>query len=109
MTIKESSIVRGLRNLNARVECAIAQSRNENIASIKVLSSKQLRSGDLGIRTATSKEVEIVQRFTGEWVHHIGNEATLWIMTYGIIAHGMTPCLRSGDHTHKDSSQHIYW
>jgi hypothetical protein len=46
------------RNLNAHVERAIAQSGNENISGIKVLSSNQLRSGDLSIKTATSNETE---------------------------------------------------
>ncbi|KAJ4398870.1 hypothetical protein N0V91_009872 [Didymella pomorum] len=68
LTIRDPSTVLSLRamnprNLNAHVERAIAQSRNENIDSIKVLSSNQLRSGDLSIRTATNKEVEALKQF----------------------------------------------
>ena len=94
VTIRDPTTVLSLRamnprNLNAHVERAIAQSGNENIDSIKVLSSNQLRSGDLSIRTATSKEVEALKQFADDWVHRIGNRATLRITTYGIIAHGM--------------------
>ncbi|KAK5105884.1 hypothetical protein LTR62_001943 [Meristemomyces frigidus] len=38
------------RNLNAHVERAIVNSGNEQIMSIKVMSSNQLKSGDLSIR-----------------------------------------------------------
>ena len=94
VTIRDPTTVLSLRamnprNLNAHVEPAIAQSENKNIDSIKVLSSNQLRSGDLSIRTATSKEVEALKQFADDWVHRIGNRATLRITTYGIIAHGM--------------------
>ncbi|KAI0573830.1 hypothetical protein Alg130_09943, partial [Pyrenophora tritici-repentis] len=62
VTIRDPSTVQSLlamnpRNLNAHVERAIAQSGNENIAHIKVLSSNQLKIGDLSIKTATSREV----------------------------------------------------
>jgi hypothetical protein len=35
------------RNLKAHVECAIEQSDNENIVGVKIVSSNQLKSGDL--------------------------------------------------------------
>ena len=94
VTIRDPSTVLSLRamnprNLNAHVERGIAQSGNEHINSIKVLSSNQLKSGDLSIRTATNKEVEALKQFADDWVHRIGNRATLRITTYGIIAHGM--------------------
>jgi hypothetical protein len=51
VTIRDPTTVLSLRamnprNLNAHVERAITQSGNENIDSIKVLSSNQLRSGE---------------------------------------------------------------
>jgi hypothetical protein len=94
VTIRDPTTVLSLRamnprNLNAHVERAIAQSGNENISGIKVLFSNQLRSGDLSIRTATSKETEALKQFADDWVHRIGNRATLRITTYGIIVHGI--------------------
>jgi hypothetical protein len=61
-----------------------------------VLLSNQLRSGDLSIRTATSKEVEALKQFADDWVNRIGNRATLRITTYGIIAHGMRTSAMDG-------------
>jgi hypothetical protein len=94
VTIRDPTTVLSLRamnprNLNAHVERAIAQSGNENLDSIKGLSSNQLRSGDLSVRTASSKEVEALKQFADDWVHRIGNRASLRITIYGIIAHGM--------------------
>jgi hypothetical protein len=71
MTIRDPSTVSSLRamnprNLNAHVERAIAQSGNENIASIKVLLLNQLRSRDLSIKTATSNEAEALKQFADD-------------------------------------------
>lgn len=49
------------RDLKAQVERAIQQSEHEQINSIKVMSSNQLRSGDLGIRTTGSREAQILR------------------------------------------------
>jgi hypothetical protein len=68
VTIKDPSTALSLRAmnphyLNADVERAVAQNRNEEIARIKVLSSNQLRSGDLSIKTATSNKAEALEQF----------------------------------------------
>jgi hypothetical protein len=94
VTIRDPTTVLSLRamnprNLNAHVERAIAQSGNENIASIKILSSNQLKSGDLSIKTATNREAEALKQFADDWVDRIGNRATIRITTYGIIAHSI--------------------
>ena len=77
------------RNLKAHVERAITQSRNENIVNIKILSSNQLKSGDLSIKTTTSSEVEALKQFADDWVHRIGRRAMVRIPTYGVIAHSI--------------------
>lgn len=77
------------RNLKVHVEQAIEQSGNENIVHIKIVSSNQLKSGDLSIKTANSKEVEALQQFADDWVHRIGAQATVRIPTYGVIVHGI--------------------
>jgi hypothetical protein len=94
VTIRDPTTVLSLRamnprNLNAHVERAIAQSGNENISGIRVLSSNQLRSGDLSIKTATSNETEALKQFADDWVNRVGNRATIRITTYGVIAHSI--------------------
>jgi dGTP triphosphohydrolase len=91
VTIRDPTTVLSLRamnprNLDAHVERAIAQSGNENIDNIKVLSSNQLRSGDLSIKTATSNETEALKQFADDWVNRVGNRASIRITTYGVIA-----------------------
>lgn len=62
VNIRDSFTVQSLwamnpRNLKAHVERAIEQSGNENITNIKIASSNRMKSGDLSIKTANSKEV----------------------------------------------------
>jgi hypothetical protein len=66
-------------------------------ASIKVLSSNQLKSGDLSIRTATSSEVEAIKQFADNWIHRIGHRATVRIPTYGVLAHSIRTSTRDMD------------
>jgi hypothetical protein len=94
VNIRDSFTIQSLRamnprNLKAHVERAIEQSGNENITNIKIVSSNQLKSGDLSIKTANSNEVEALQQFADDWVHRIGNRAIVRIPTYGIIVHGI--------------------
>jgi hypothetical protein len=94
VNIRDASTIQSLRamnprNLKAHVERAIAQSGNENIASIKILSSNQLKSGDLSIKTATSSEVEALKQFADDWVQRIGHKATVRIPTFGVLAHSI--------------------
>jgi hypothetical protein len=63
MNIRDPLTIQSLRamnprNLNLHVQRAIEQSGNKNIASVKIVSSNQLKSGDLSIKTASSSEVE---------------------------------------------------
>jgi hypothetical protein len=58
--------VTNLHNLDAHVERAIAQSGNETIAHVKVLSSNQLRRGGLSIKTATNGEQEALKQPTDD-------------------------------------------
>ncbi|KAL5396857.1 hypothetical protein PMIN03_012934, partial [Paraphaeosphaeria minitans] len=94
VNIRDSSTVQSLRvmnprNLKAHVERAIKQSGNKNIVYIKIVSSNQLKSRDLSIKTANSKEVEALQQFVDNWVHRISVQATVRIPTYGVIVHGI--------------------
>lgn len=77
------------RVLNAHVERAIQSSGNENIASIKIMSSNQLKSGDLSIRATGSREAQMLRAHTGDWVHRIGAGASDRNPTYGVLAHGI--------------------
>ncbi|KAH7190379.1 hypothetical protein DER44DRAFT_678820, partial [Fusarium oxysporum] len=51
------------RSLKSHIDLAIAQSSNEHIEKIKVVSSNQLRSGDLSIKTATSSDMVALRQF----------------------------------------------
>lgn len=77
------------RNLKAHVERAIEQSENEHVANIKVMSSNQLKSGDLSIKTATNSDTEALRQFADDWTHRIGQGATVKTPTYGILVHGI--------------------
>jgi len=55
------------RGLKAHVDRAIEQSNNEHLAKIKVVSSNQLKSGDLGIKTATTTDMEALRQFAEDW------------------------------------------
>jgi hypothetical protein len=92
VTLRKASTIQSLwainpRNLKAHVERAIAQSGNENIVSIKVLFSNQLKSGDISIKTTTSSEVEALKQFADDFVHRIGHRARVRILAYGVLAH----------------------
>ncbi|KAJ6437601.1 zinc knuckle [Purpureocillium lavendulum] len=88
------------RNLKAHIDRAIEQSSNEHINKIKVASSNQLKSGDLSIKTTTSADMEALRQFAEDWEQRIGNGATVRILTYGVLAHGIRTS--SMDMTHFD-------
>ena len=77
------------RNLKAHVDRTIEQSGNEHIASIKVASSNQLKSGDLSIKTTTTAECEALREFAEDWKYRLGSNAVVRIPTYGVLAHGI--------------------
>lgn len=94
VNIRDPLTIQSLRamnscNLKVHVERAIEQSGNENIANVKIVSSNQLKSGDLSIKTANSSEVEALRQFADDWADRIGSGATVQIPTYGILAHGI--------------------
>lgn len=76
-------------NLKLHVQRAIEQSGNENIANVKIVSSNQLKSGDLSIKAASSSEVEALRQFADDWAHRIGSGTTVQIPTFGVMAHGI--------------------
>jgi hypothetical protein len=55
-----------LRNLKAHVERAIEQNGNENIVSVKIVSSNQLKSSNLSVKATTSTKVEALQQFADD-------------------------------------------
>jgi predicted RNase H-like HicB family nuclease len=71
MNVRDPLTVQSLKainpsNLKLHVQRAIEQSGNENIASVKIVSSNQLKSGDLSIKTASSSEVEALRQFADD-------------------------------------------
>ncbi|RYO66175.1 hypothetical protein AA0116_g2958 [Alternaria tenuissima] len=94
MNIRDPLTVQSLRamnpsNLKMHVQRAIEQSGNENIVNVKIVSSNQLKSGDLSIKTASSREVEALRQFADDWAHRIGSGTTVQIPTFGVLAHGI--------------------
>ncbi|KAI3530702.1 hypothetical protein CABS02_14430, partial [Colletotrichum abscissum] len=77
------------RSLKAHVDRAIEQSSNEHIRKLKTVSANQLKSGDLSVKTATTKNMEALRQFAEDWETHIGNGAAVRIPTYGVLAHGI--------------------
>ncbi|KAK2922996.1 hypothetical protein FoTM2_017264 [Fusarium oxysporum f. sp. vasinfectum] len=77
------------RSLKSHVDLAIEQSSNEHIENIKVVSSNQLKSGDLSIKTATTADMVALRQFAEDWEQRIGNGATVRIPTYGVLVHGV--------------------
>ncbi|KAK9778918.1 hypothetical protein SCAR479_04154 [Seiridium cardinale] len=71
------------------VDRAIEQSSNEHIRKLKTVSANQLKSGDLSVKTATTKDMEALRQFAEDWESHIGNGAVVRIPTYGVLAHGI--------------------
>jgi hypothetical protein len=77
------------RSLKSHIDHAIEQSNNEPIEKIKVVSSNQLKSGDLSIKTATTTDMIALRQFAEDWEQRIGNGATVRIPTYGVLVHGV--------------------
>lgn len=76
-------------NLKSHIERALEQSQNEHIAHVKIMSSNQLKSGDLSLRAATTSETQGLRQFADDWVCRVGNEAYVRNPTYGVLAHGI--------------------
>lgn len=77
------------RNLKSHIERALEQSQNEHIAHVKIMSSNQLKSGDLSLRTATTSETQALRQFADDWVCRVGNGANIRNPTYGVLVHGI--------------------
>ena len=73
----------------SHVQRALEQSQNEHIAHVKIMSSNQLKSGDLSLRTATTPETQALRQFADDWVTRVGNGAYVRNPTYGVLAHGI--------------------
>jgi hypothetical protein len=94
LNIRDALTIQGLRamnpsNLKLHVQRAIEQSGNESIASVKIVSSNQLKSGDLSIKTASSSEVEALRQFADDWAHRIGGGTAVRIPVFGVLFHGI--------------------
>jgi hypothetical protein len=76
-------------NLKLHVQHAIEQSSDKSIASVKIVSSNQLKSGDLSIKAASSSEVEALRQFADDWAHRIGDRTTVQIPTFGVPVYGI--------------------
>jgi hypothetical protein len=76
MNIRDPLTIQSLRamnpsNLKVHVQRAIEQSSNENIVNVKIVSSNQLKSGDLSVKTASSSEVEFQAATHNLYLFHL--------------------------------------
>jgi len=85
----ESIRAKNPRNLQNHVDRAIEQSRNKHIERIRVASANQLKSGDLSIKTSNRNDAEALKQFANDWINRIGRGTSIWLPTYGILAHGI--------------------
>jgi ribosomal protein L20 len=53
------------------------------------MSSNQLKSGDLNLRTATTLEIKALRQFTDDWVCQVGNGANIRNPTYSVLIYGI--------------------
>ncbi|PSN59123.1 hypothetical protein BS50DRAFT_659047 [Corynespora cassiicola Philippines] len=87
VNIRNTFTIQNLRAINPRN--LKAHSGNKNLVNVKIVSSNQLKSGDLSIRTASSNEAEALKQFADNWAQQISSRATVQIPTYSILAHGI--------------------
>ncbi|KAK0367774.1 hypothetical protein CLIM01_14869 [Colletotrichum limetticola] len=75
------------RRLKAHVDRAIEQGSNEHIRKLKNKSANQSKSGDLSVKTATTKDMEVLRQFAEDRENHTGDGAAVRIQTYRALAH----------------------
>lgn len=63
-----------------------AAGRAPLLASVRILASEQLRSGDLRFTARTAREAEIL-RLHQEWVPAVGKKAEVLLPSWGIVVH----------------------
>ena len=56
------------------------------------------QSVDLSIKTVTSAETEALRHFAEDGEHRLGNGATVRVLTYGVVAHGIRTSSMDVDH-----------
>ncbi|KAK5110507.1 hypothetical protein LTR85_001006 [Meristemomyces frigidus] len=90
LTVQTPSAMRS-RNPNAHIERAIGNSGNEHIMNVRVMSSNQLESGDLSIKTSNNSKAQTLRTHADDWTYLIGAGATVRKPIYGVLAHGIRP------------------
>lgn len=88
LTVQELQAIKP-RNLKAHIEHSIEQSGNKNFLGVNIVSSNQLKSGDLSVKAATSTEVEALRQFADDWAARIGYGGSIQILMYSVLAHGI--------------------
>lgn len=67
----------------------LANCPTKALGKTKLVSTNQLKSGDIMIYTATPTEMETLHKYKEEWTAAIGKDASLNTPTYGVLAHGI--------------------
>jgi hypothetical protein len=77
------------RNLKAHVDRTVERNENEYVKGIKMVSANQFKSGDFSVKTAITKDMEILRQFAGDWAYYVGNRTSVQVPIYGIITYGI--------------------
>jgi hypothetical protein len=89
----ESFRAKSPRNLQNYIDRAIEQSRNEYIERIRIVSTNQLKSGDLSIKISNRNEVEALKQFANDWINRIGRGTSIRLPIYRILIYSIRTSL----------------
>lgn len=79
---------RSNNDLKARLNEAIAKSRNSTITARKLVAAKMLKSGDVQGHAANAEDAAALKE-NCEWIKTLGVHAEVANTTYGVIVHGI--------------------
>ena len=75
--------------LKERINKTIRSSDNPTIHPIRVISAKQLKSGEIATHTSKTEQATQLLAQADSWVKCLGSGAHAIVPTYGVIVHGM--------------------
>ena len=75
--------------LKDRINNAIRASGNSAIHPIRVISAKQLKSGDIATHTSKPEQATKLLAHADDWVKCLGSGAHAIVPTFGVIVHGI--------------------
>jgi hypothetical protein len=92
--VNDANIVKQLRDrtpleIAAKVNAALAASTHPQLQTIKVLATRQLRSGDLCVSLPSEVCAQGLRDLQNEWIGGLAPRAVVSRRTYGVLMHGV--------------------